>query len=554
MSMTLKELKEWVPEITDLATATRESATNHSSSAEFYRSLATASTWEGDGGNAARAAMVASASDHDDIAENLGAAATGMEHAHQQAEKVANAIVGILNDAAAPPAVLVDENTNQVIPPDITYLDEDAAAEVAAKVADLQARIAVALADGQQVDAELAGTISTATGTPPPATQSHKSFEDLLLHGSQESRDPTKSERSAGTTPDLGAALAEIAGQPTDQPITPSAPPPLDPVKVEQFKALARQAMQRDGVPADQIEARLDAMVAAAQKPLPRYTAPKAESMPPPGFGEGFADRWFSTEQGIKELLGQGGPGAPGVLESWGGLLEGTAEQVTNPVGTVIDEVKDALDSPSLAYYLGEKAADGAVAAPGLIFGGEAALVARAGALGDLGPGVPQDLIDGRAPSGSFDHPLPLHGPDSKLPAFDPPPAPTPGPEFNLSSPLDHISPELRTLAEQNLTGSGETVLGPYSPANGGPSYLEVAHENGASYFDIGDAWNAATPTERLAANQHVLDIAIANNDTITMSVPFKEIEAGTYTAAEIRYLESHGYRRVGDNTLVPPK
>lgn len=123
-----------------------------------------------------------------------------------------------------------------------------------------------------------------------------------------------------------------------------------------------------------------------------------------------------------------------------------------------------------------------------------------------------------------------------------------------MSSPLDHISPELRTLAEQNLTGSGETVLGPYSPANGGPSYLEVAHENGASYFDIGDAWNAATPTERLAANQHVLDIAIANNDTITMSVPFKEIEAGTYTAAEIRYLESHGYRRVGDNTLVPPK
>lgn len=118
-------------------------------------------------------------------------------------------------------------------------------------------------------------------------------------------------------------------------------------MKVEQFKALARQAMQRDGVPADQIEARLDAMVAAAQKPLPRYTAPKAESMPPPGFGEGFADRWFSTEQGIKELLGQGGPGAPGVLESWGGLLEGTAEQVTNPVGTVIDEVKDALDSPA---------------------------------------------------------------------------------------------------------------------------------------------------------------------------------------------------------------
>jgi len=115
------------------------------------------------------------------------------------------------------------------------------------------------------------------------------------------------------------------------------------------------------------------------------------------------------------------------------------------------------------------------------------------------------------------------------------------------------MSPELRALSEQHLTGSGETVLGPFTPADGGPSYIEVADDRGASYFDIGDAWDAVTPTERLAANQHLLDIAIANRDTITLSVPARMIPEDSYTAAEIRYLEAHGYQRSGPNTLIPP-
>ena len=116
------------------------------------------------------------------------------------------------------------------------------------------------------------------------------------------------------------------------------------------------------------------------------------------------------------------------------------------------------------------------------------------------------------------------------------------------------MSSELRVLSEQNLTGSGETVLGPFSPVDGGASYIDVARRQGASYFDIGtDAWNTATQTERLAANQHVLDMAIKNNDTITLSVPFRDVEGSTYTAAEIRYLEAHGYSRTGENALIPP-
>jgi hypothetical protein len=115
------------------------------------------------------------------------------------------------------------------------------------------------------------------------------------------------------------------------------------------------------------------------------------------------------------------------------------------------------------------------------------------------------------------------------------------------------MTKELLALSEQHLTGSGETVLGPFRPLGGGPSYIEVALQHGASYFDIGDAWNAATPTERLAANQHVLDMAITNGDKVTLSVPFGKIDPNTFTGAELRYLESHGYRRLGDNTLIPP-
>jgi hypothetical protein len=88
----------------------------------------------------------------------------------------------------------------------------------------------------------------------------------------------------------------------------------------------------------------------------------------------------------------------------------------------------------------------------------------------------------------------------------------------------------------------------------GGPSYIDLAHQRGASYFDIGDdAWNSSTPIERLAANQHLLDVAIRNRDRVTLSVPFESIDPTTYTAAELRYLESHGYRLVTENTLAPP-
>jgi hypothetical protein len=123
-----------------------------------------------------------------------------------------------------------------------------------------------------------------------------------------------------------------------------------------------------------------------------------------------------------------------------------------------------------------------------------------------------------------------------------------------LENPLDYMPPELRALSEQHLTESGETVLGPFNNPLGGPSYVDLARERVASYFDIGDAWNSFTQTQQSAANQHVLDIAIANGDTIKLSIPVDMVPDGSYTAAELRYLQSHGYTVVDGYTLIPLK
>lgn len=168
-------------------------------------------------------------------------------------------------------------------------------------------------------------------------------------------------------------------------------------------------------------------------------------------------------------------------------------------------------------------------------------------------PAGPPPLVKHTPPAAPGD--IPPGEPHLPVIADSPPPVVTdPGhPEFTLDNPLHYMTPELQALSEQHLTGSGETVLGPFKPPRGGLSYIDLAKLHKASYFDLGDAWYSFTPTEQLAANQHVLDVAIANRDKITLSVPFYRIVPNTYTAAEIRYLEAHGYQRVGDNALLPP-
>lgn len=166
MPLSLKELLDWPPEIEALAKATRASAQNHTNTVEFLQGIQKTSTWEGHGGDAARASITMNAAHHDAAAQRLGLGALGMEHAHVEAEALSNKIKAILNYADEKPAVAVNTSTNQVIPPNTDNLTDEAAAQIAAKTADVQAKVAAALAEGNLVDADLARAIGVATGLP----------------------------------------------------------------------------------------------------------------------------------------------------------------------------------------------------------------------------------------------------------------------------------------------------------------------------------------------------------------------------------------------------
>lgn len=196
MGLNLRELRELPAEVSKLAGATREGAANHTNSAEFYRSLNKASTWEGRSGDTARAAMETSARDHETTAESLGKAARTIELAEQDAEDVAKEIKKVLDHAAEQPwPVEIDQDTNQVIAPDTSYLTDDAAADVAAKVADVQAEVAAVLAAGELVDTDLARAIAAATGTEAPDVRD--STPTPLPDGSVRRDDPARVRASA---------------------------------------------------------------------------------------------------------------------------------------------------------------------------------------------------------------------------------------------------------------------------------------------------------------------------------------------------------------------
>nr|WP_234712787.1 TNT domain-containing protein [Mycolicibacterium komanii] len=371
--------------------------------------------------------MTATAADHDAVADHLGVAASRMQRVHHDAEALAETIKRILDDAAAQPAVGIDESTNQVIPPDTSHMTEEYAAQVAGKVADLQARIADALADGKRIDTELAGAITTASGE--RVVKTAGSLEEMLLPSPGEPQDETKPDDRSPTPRNLDEALDRLS-EPVGQP---AAPVPLDPVKVEEFKALARETMLRDGVPPEQIEQRLDAMVAAAQKPLPAYKPTERDATPPPkpSFEDGFADGWFGTEESIKDLIGANG--WDDLKESWTDLAKGAWQRVTHPIDSVKEDLEHLTKYPE--HYLGEVAGSTALTAPSALFGGEAALGARAA--------IPDDVIDMPSHTHGMEHSTPLADvpshPGTHAPINSPPP-PLP-PESPLFDGYDPIPP-----------------------------------------------------------------------------------------------------------------
>jgi hypothetical protein len=108
------------------------------------------------------------------------------------------------------------------------------------------------------------------------------------------------------------------------------------------------------------------------------------------------------------------------------------------------------------------------------------------------------------------------------------------------------LSATNRALSEAHLTGSGETVLGHYAD-----DYIGMAQNRGASYFDVGDAWEGMSAAERTAANNHFLDRVIQSGDRVTFATPKANIRVPSALADEVSYLSQHGYRWVSPTQMV---
>ncbi len=290
------------------------------------------------------------------------------------------------------------------------------------------------------------GSGDAAKGPPVPGDGKSPSLEDMLLGRGT----------AADQRPPPGSPLDLLSRIPPGATGVPA--PPLKPAEIESFKALARQTMISDGVPPDQIEAKLNAVVANTQQWLaagaPNYVPPEPPRPPPPGFGEGFGDRWNATMDGIHDLTGQNGLGAMG--DAWGGMAKGLGQKAEDylmfgPAASFKDaaqEIQSAVDSPSLPYYLGEKSADAAITAPTLMFGGEGAgLRAGLGEVGglDAASGLTHDLPAVHPPLSPLgDAPSGFHAPEVPHEAPQPggahPSAPIEGPAqagHGLPGPLE---------------------------------------------------------------------------------------------------------------------
>ncbi|SKU38569.1 Uncharacterised protein [Mycobacteroides abscessus subsp. massiliense] len=121
---------------------------------------------------------------------------------------------------------------------------------------------------------------------------------------------------------------------------------------------------------------------------LDQHPQPPKEYKPAPGegvlrqVGDGVNGRVDGLIDGVKNLTGQGGPGAPGVAESWLMAGIGLTNQLTNPFTNLPGEISEAVNNP--AQLAGEKLFDVGSTAVGGALGSEGAAIGR-GLTGSIG-------------------------------------------------------------------------------------------------------------------------------------------------------------------------
>ncbi|MFL0289172.1 hypothetical protein ACJH6H_28445 [Mycobacterium sp. SMC-21] len=217
----------------------------------------------------------------------------------------------------------------------------------------------------------------------------------------------------------------------------PASEPKFDPKTPEGRAglAMARQVLMNDPrVPPGEVEQRLAAMTAQAQQPLPPPPVHEPGPKPPiPGFGErlgdkfnnftnsiheGFYERGRETLTGIENLTGLGGPGHPGVGESWKQLAHGTIDDIRNdPLRYDVAQREGHAMVEDPGRYAGKTLFDGTVAAATAPLAGEG-LLARGAAEGAVTHGLEHGIEHGVvhdatpvAPHPPADLPVAPHGP-----------------------------------------------------------------------------------------------------------------------------------------------
>jgi uncharacterized protein YukE len=547
------------------------------------------SDWQGDAGDAFRADLGKARRDIEADGQESKQVAAAVSRAEADVRSVKSELDGIERAAEGYGWTITSDWR---IDPGNTMIGLDRLT-LAAEQQLLQGQLDTCKLHAHNADEELAAAVRgsvgdvTLTGAGGPApkpsgTGQPKSLEDMLLPagpaGAPPGGDPAKGPPSLedmllgrgepadhgppqpGSLPDLLGRMRQT-GAPGGTPA-----PQLKPADIETFKALARSSMIADGVPPDQIEARLNDAVARTQQwmnaGMPNYVPPEPAKPPPPGLAEGFADRWFSAEQGIHDLTGQNGLGALG--DSWGGMAKGLAGKAEEyllqgpvaPINDLTHEVKSFIDDP--AYYTGGKLADGALAAPGLMFGPEGA------GLGELAdadvyagmahpPNVPLGLDQGVA-----------YHPWAESAAQD------------LYSTFAHgeLTPGLtQHVADMSTHFVGDNpdrvVLGQFGGQDSG--YIGEARGHGGIYFDTGDpTWDALAsgltkPVEQdvvWPVNEQFLRTQMENHvgriDYMLNTDKYSSLEdmmldrSGSYSAMEVAYLSknaaAYGYERVGNS------
>ncbi len=202
-----------------------------------------------------------------------------------------------------------------------------------------------------------------------------------------------KPDEKPPTTGDVGGDLGDLLG--ANDPATAgsepnsTAAPVMRPQDIEQFKTQARNLLRQHGVPLDQIEAQVNAMVADAQRSnttladAAAHTPANPDTTPGPApvdtrsLGEKLGDKFNnfvseahdqfynrldSTVETLQNLTGTGGAGHPGVLESWQQLGEVALEihmkdplHLRDPMGPlgpwgavngVVDDIPEMIDNP----------------------------------------------------------------------------------------------------------------------------------------------------------------------------------------------------------------